>query len=249
MAKSPRARSPDLARLEVENDSLRLENRALRRFVGSMQSILRAAESAGAAADIREVLREVLTHAMRSIDARDGSLLALDEASGELVFVVTEGDAPVERLAWRRLPAGQGIAGWVAAQGRAATVNNPREDDRFYPVIDAELHFRTASILAAPIIGGGGVLGVIELLNKRDGHLFSATDQLLLTLISRFAGELLHTLVSPQVPDAPTGAAASHDEARPAVVALGDPAGARRADERKRNEASRQPRRKPAAGR
>jgi len=49
--------------------------------------------------------------------------------------------------------------------------------------------------IAALIIGGGRVLGVIELLNKADRGLFVTSDQTLLTLICRFTGELLFTLI------------------------------------------------------
>jgi hypothetical protein len=38
------------------------------------------------------------------------------------------------------------------------------------------------------------VLGVIEVLNKRNGKEYSITDQMLLTLLCRFAGEVLHTM-------------------------------------------------------
>lgn len=192
-----------LAHLERENGALRQENQSLRRFAESMQGILRATESP--AAGILDLLGQVLTHALRSLDARDGSLLVLDEDRHELVFAATEGDVPKERLRWRRLRAGDGIAGWVASHRRPATVNNPRADERFYSAMDVELGFRTQSVLAAPMIGGGRVLGVIEALNKHDGQLFSTVDQTLLTLISRFAGELLHGVLS-QAPAAESGA-------------------------------------------
>jgi len=39
------------------------------------------------------------------------------------------------------------------------------------------------------------LLGVIELLNKSDRSLFVTSDQTLLTLICRFVGELLFTLI------------------------------------------------------
>ena len=53
-------------------------------------------------------------------------------------------------------------------------------------------------MLAAPIIGGGRVLGVIEMLNKQDDKLFSVGDQTLLTLMCRFSGELLFNLIRQQ---------------------------------------------------
>ena len=54
---------------------------------------------------------------------------------------------------------------------------------------------RLVPLEAAPIVGGGRVLGVIELLNKHDGAVFNAGDQTLLNLMCRFAGELLYTLI------------------------------------------------------
>ena len=40
------------------------------------------------------------------------------------------------------------------------------------------------------------MLGVVEVVNKRDGKLFSTGNLALLTLMCRFAGELLHSLIS-----------------------------------------------------
>ena len=142
-----------------------------------------------------EMLSEVLDNSLRAIDARDGSLLALDEDTGELVFVLARGEVAGPRLQWRRLPAGEGIAGWVAARGEPTIVNDARNDERFYPGVDLELGFETRSVLASPIRGGGKVLGVIEVLNKRDSCLFSHHDLTLLSLMCRFSGELLHSLI------------------------------------------------------
>ena len=118
----------------------------------------------------------------------------LDEDSQELVFVLAHGKVE-EELQWKRLPPGEGIAGWVAANRQATIVNDVQVDERFYPAVDQQMNFHTNSILAAPIIGGGRVLGVIEVLNKADGGLFSTGDQTLLSLLCRFAGELLYTIV------------------------------------------------------
>jgi GAF domain-containing protein len=59
-----------------------------------------------------------------------------------------------------------------------------------------ELDYRTSSLLAAPLVGGNRLLGVIEVVNKQDGKLFSTGNLTLLTLMCRFAGELLHSLIS-----------------------------------------------------
>jgi len=51
-------------------------------------------------------------------------------------------------------------------------------------------------LLAAPLLGGNRLLGVVEVINKQNGKLFSTGNLTLLTLMCRFAGELLHSLIS-----------------------------------------------------
>ena len=185
----------EIAQLELENTALRAEIFSLRSFIDSMQNLMEAVEQPLPEAELMELLSDVLGNALKTISASDGSLLVLDEDSNELVFVITRGETAKEQLAWQRLPPGEGIAGWVAKNRRATIVNDAQADDRFYPAMDRELGFKTQSVLAAPIIGGGRVLGVIEMLNKKDDKLFSVGDQTLLTLMCRFSGELLFTVI------------------------------------------------------
>jgi GAF domain-containing protein len=185
----------EIKRLDAENEILRNEILSLRKFIDSMQNLIEAVERPLPDAELMELLSDVLANALRTINAKDGSLLVLDEDTNELVFVIAQGDVGRERLAWRRLPPGEGIAGWVAKNRRATIVNDAQADDRFYPAVDNEFDFRTQSVLAAPIIGGGRLLGVIEVLNKNDGKLFTMGDQTLLSLMCRFSGELLYTMI------------------------------------------------------
>ncbi len=185
----------EAGQIEAENAALREEILCLRQFIDSMQNLMEAVEQPLPEAELMELLSGVLSNALQTISASDGSLLVLDEDSNELVFVITHGESAKEHLAWQRLPPGEGIAGWVAKNRRATIVNDAQADDRFYPAMDRALGFKTQSVLAAPIIGGGRVLGVIEMLNKKDDKLFSVGDQTLLTLMCRFSGELLFTVI------------------------------------------------------
>ena len=198
MSESDEQVGDEIAELESENTALREEIRSLRTFIDSMQNLMEAVEQPLPEAELMELLSDVLESALATINASDGSLLVLDEDTNELVFVITHGYAAKEQLAWQRLPPGEGIAGWVAENRRATIVNDAQADDRFYPALDRELGFKTHSVLAAPIIGGGRVLGVIEMLNKQDEKLFSVGDQTLLTLMCRFSGELLFNLIRQQ---------------------------------------------------
>lgn len=185
----------DVVKLEQQNEQLRHEVLALRQFIDSMQNLVDALEHPKAEFEIMELLSQILKNALETINAKDGSLLVLDEDTRELVFVVSLGDLPADDLVWRRLPPRAGIGGWVAQNRQSVIVNDVQSDERFYPAIDEEFGFKTQSMLAAPVIGGGQVLGVIEVLNKHDGELFNHDDQTLLTLMCRFSGELLTSVI------------------------------------------------------
>ena len=184
----------DLARLRDENRVLNEEVTGLRRFIRSLQNLADASDRRSLDADVMDILEQILRNALDAISAEDGSLLVRDEDTGELVFVLAMGDIPQDKLAGMRLAPGQGIAGWVAEHREPTIVEDAHTDKRFYRGVDDTFEFYTRTVLAAPIVGGGRVLGVIEVLNKQLGGSFTVDDLSLLMLLCRFAGELLHSL-------------------------------------------------------
>ena len=181
--------------LTAENHELQEEAGGLRRFMDSLAALVDALDSPTSESEALGLLADVLDTLVRAVGVRDGSLLAPTESGNELVFVLVRGEQPNPELIGRRLSTGVGIAGWVAQNRRATIVNNARIDDRFYSEVDVELDYRTASLLAAPLIGGDRLLGVVEVLNKHDNKLFTMGNQTLLTLMCRFAGELLYSTI------------------------------------------------------
>ena len=188
--------NPDrLAHLRLENERLEGELKGLHAFISSLVALEQATEASNRESEVYELLSLILDNLISATGACDGSLLAQDPKTKELMFVLVGGDSPNQALIGRRLPRGRGIAAWVTENRRPAIVNNTRIDDRFYGDLDLENDYRTESLLAAPLIGGQRVLGVVEVLNKRGGGLFSLGNQSLLTLMCRFAGELLYTVI------------------------------------------------------
>lgn len=185
----------EVRRLQEENRQLLEEVLLLRQYTEAIQTLAEAIDQLRPDADIMPLLDRILRSALVVINAKDGSLLVVDEETGELVFVLVHGEVDRSKLEGYRLPRGKGVAGWVAEHGKPAIVNNPRTDLRFFPEIDDAFDFRTQSILAVPIIGGGKVLGIIEILNKHTEKPFSEADQALIMLLCRFAGELLSVII------------------------------------------------------
>jgi GAF domain-containing protein len=123
-------------------------------------------------------LLEVITEAAAELlGAETSSLLLLDEESGELTVDIATGERGHE-VVKKRVPAGVGIAGWVVEKGEPAVVNAPRDDPRFYGDIDAKSGFETRSILAVPMRTKERVIGVIEVINKREGSFDEADVKL-----------------------------------------------------------------------
>lgn len=182
-------------RLLEENRLLREEVMAVRDYLTGLRSLQRAAEAITAEEDPITLLDKTLYNALTVIDAADGSILLLDEATDELVFVVVHGRLQ-QTLQGHRIPAGAGIAGWVAGHREPQIVNNVWVDQRFYTEIAEKFHFETYSILCVPMVLRGRVLGVIEVLNKFNRQEFTEADVDLLSTLAYIASAAIERLES-----------------------------------------------------
>ena len=151
----------------MTNASAQDEVHALRRLIeitGLLNSTL----------DLDELLQQIMESAAELAGAETSSLLLVDEGSGDLEFITATGESG-ERITRRQVPAHQGIAGWVVDNGEAAVVDSPKDDPRFYAVMDQAIKFETRNMVAVPLKVRDGTIGVVEVINKREGS-FSAQD-------------------------------------------------------------------------
>jgi signal transduction histidine kinase len=131
------------------------------------------------------LLRNILENAVSILNCEAGTLFLIDDPTGDLIFRVTAG--PVAgNLLGQRLPAGTGIVG-RAVQLRAPVIENDAQRSATrYDAPDKQTGFTSRSLLAVPMQIKDRVLGVIEVINRRDGLPFVEDDQNLLTA---FAGQ------------------------------------------------------------
>ncbi|HVR39642.1 MAG TPA: sensor domain-containing diguanylate cyclase [Thermoanaerobaculia bacterium] len=147
--------------------------------------------------DLDLVLRQILQKAYEFVPSESGSILLDDpfrkvaiRADNELVFIATFGEAS-RGLIGHRLSARNGIVGRVYQSGTPHLSENVEEDSFFYPNIDHQIGHKTNSIVAVPIYIGKHVCGVLELINRVDGHAFTKRD---MTLLEIFAGYTSFTI-------------------------------------------------------
>jgi Nif-specific regulatory protein len=71
---------------------------------------------------------------------------------------------------------GEGIAGWVASHNTSIIVNDVKNDNRHLAGISTQIGYPSNTMIAAPMRVKDQCIGVIELINKRGGKLFTQED-------------------------------------------------------------------------
>jgi Nif-specific regulatory protein len=147
--------------------------------------------------DLDALLRAVVDEATRRVDADRGTLYLVDHARHEVVSRV----AHLPELAEIRLRLGEGVAGHVAETGSLVNVPRGTTDPLFTRRIDALTGYRTESLLAVPMRDAvtGGVIGVLQLLNKRGGVFEDADERHLGALAEQLAALLAETSLRSQL--------------------------------------------------
>jgi diguanylate cyclase (GGDEF)-like protein len=129
----------------------------------------RLARSLTASFDLDTILRTILDHMERLIEAELWTLLMLDEEKQELYYAIAGGgeEATLRDL---RVKVGEGVAGWVAQHGETLIVPESVSDPRLHTPGPAKLR-TVRSVIALPLRGRKGTHGVIEILNPHAGQL------------------------------------------------------------------------------
>jgi Nif-specific regulatory protein len=132
--------------------------------------------------ELDELLALVVEKCRDMVQAEGAAVLLLDRDADELYFPYAASEDPEvgARLLRARFPADRGVAGAVVTSGRSLRVDDVTLDPRFYPGVDQKTGFTTKSIIAAPLVGPQGTIGVIQCVNARGDTPFDDADLLLL---------------------------------------------------------------------
>jgi len=124
---------------------------------------------------IPQMLEQVIKMTQRTLNASAASILLFRDNDQELYFEAASG--PVGKaLNQVKLDTKYGIAGQVARTGKPLIVNDVSRSTNFHKMIDDTTGFTTKSLLCAPLSINHRTLGVMEVLNKRDGTAFGEQD-------------------------------------------------------------------------
>ncbi|MGC9349518.1 MAG: ATP-binding protein [Anaerolineae bacterium] len=152
-----------------------------------LRSLYGIAQAISFSMDLDEVLDLVVRNAADLLNSEAGSLLLLDEESGDLVLRISS-DPAAAQLVGRRIASGKGIAGAAFLENQPVTIQNTRTDSRWDAAFDQKSEFVTESVIAVPLNAHGRTIGVLEVLNQKDRRQFSEEDsELLLSFAAQAA--------------------------------------------------------------
>ena len=130
--------------------------------------------------DLQEVIAQLVRTISELLNTEGSSVWLWDEEEQQMLVCVgiySHGQN-ITPDTIMHLPAGQGIAGWVARNGKSVHTSNVKKDERFSRAIDESIGYNTESLLAVPLQARSRVIGVLELVNKRVSD-FNDNDRVL----------------------------------------------------------------------
>jgi GAF domain-containing protein len=133
-------------------------------------------------------LRQIVEIGIGVIQADEGSLLVMDADAGDLRFAMTVGIGDSEKtLLGQRVPLGSGITG-LAAATRQVQIGAPVYKD----VAQTErLSEGPESVIAAPMLLGELVVGVLTAVTFNKGRIFNSHEAVLYARFARLAALLV----------------------------------------------------------
>src|SRR5687768_4632081 len=156
---------------------------ALERELEYRKKLTSITNQINAAESIPHILTTLKDKILELLDAERLTIYAIDTKNQELYSLHKVGDQPKEI----RVPKSfASISGFTALSRKTINIKDAydaAELQKYHPNLrfdqrwDKQTGFRTRTVLAVPIMFEKYLLGVLQLINKRQGTAFSATDE------------------------------------------------------------------------
>ena len=147
----------------------------------NLKALLGVAKALASEIKLDNLLQVIVAKAAEVMDAERATLFLYDKPRNELWSKTTQ-KLEINEI---RVALGVGIAGTVAKTRALINIGDAYADPRFDSTFDKQTGYRTRSILCLPLIGNGdSLVGVIQVLNKRNRETFDEIDESLLAGLS-----------------------------------------------------------------
>ena len=160
-----------------------------------LQAVLEVSRALMREHNLADLLRLIAEGTSQVMAAERSSIYLVDPDRNELYTFVAQG-LEIREI---RVPIGTGLSGHVAQTGETLNIADAYEDPRFDKGWDLRTGFRTRTVLCTPLLAQTGeIIGVLQVLNKKDGR-FTAYDA---QLLSAFASQAATAVENAQLYEA-----------------------------------------------
>jgi GAF domain-containing protein len=152
-------------------------------LLAELGRVAQAIGPAVAPPDTSRLLTALADTARRLFGAAACSLALLTDDESELVYTTAAG-AGAQDVTGMRIPASQGIAGWVVQSGQPVSIDSPADDPRFARDVAESTGYVPREILAVPVASQSATLGVLTLLDRDTARPGAVQDMALLQVFA-----------------------------------------------------------------
>jgi signal transduction histidine kinase len=194
MSVSTAATAVEVAPEAIQRNEETLEERLMRRE-RELDAIHRISRALHGRANLDEMEREALLVSIETIGASGGTIYVHDPKKKVLIFKYVMGATPeiTAKLQGMEMPDDRGIAGGVFQTGISRITLDVKQETSHDKTVDEQTRYVTTNLLTVPLKSMAGTpLGVMQLINRREGH-FDAADQHVLEILSAQAASAIET--------------------------------------------------------
>jgi signal transduction histidine kinase len=150
--------------------------------------------------ELRSLLSIIMDHVADLTNAESASVMLYDHTTDQLRFVAaTTNDPFVEELLNIPVPIDGSVAGAVLRENKVIIRNDLTNDPLHFRAADAQSGFDTRSIIGVPMRYKDEAIGVLEAVNKREGHWTDTDRRNMLILASQAAVAIKNAQVMDQL--------------------------------------------------
>lgn len=154
-----------------EEGQLREENRRLKRAVEELSILNELASAIGGQNSSEEVIRKILSRALRALNAEQGVVTLVAERTDNPAFHLNDV-----------------LLGWMTLNKRPITLNDPASDTR---LSGAAWDPMVTSLVCVPMLVRSRLKGILTVYNKRNRKRFTDDDQRLLSIIAAQSAQVI----------------------------------------------------------
>ncbi len=158
--------------------------------IARLRRLVELSVSLNSTLNLNELLNTIIETATDILGCEAGSILLVDEKSGNLFFAASTGKN-AEKLAKIPVPLNNSLAGSIFQSGEPIIINVVDNEPRHNQTADKLVGFETESLLGVPLRIRERKMGVLEVLNKKTG-VFTKDDAEILNVVASHAAVALH---------------------------------------------------------